>query len=50
MSVITNLPFMLLCTSAACIGVVVNGFMTFGPKYLEAQFSMTSANAANVFG
>ena len=50
MTVILSAPFLLLSGSAAATGVLVNGVVTFGPKYFESKFYISAALATQFFG
>lgn len=41
---------MALSISAALLGILVSGFSTFGAKFVESQFGVSSSEAANLFG
>jgi hypothetical protein len=60
-SFVSSLPSMLcsltcngmymFCTLAdAVVNLLIAGFQTFGPKYVETQFRLSSATAAALFG
>jgi len=48
--IVTNKAFVSLSLSAAVLGTIVSGFSTFGPKFVEEQFSRSASDAANIFG
>ncbi|XP_058143277.1 solute carrier organic anion transporter family member 4A1 [Dasypus novemcinctus] len=45
-----NPPFVLLCLAGATEATLVAGMSTFGPKFLESQFSLSASEAATLFG
>nr|XP_045012764.1 solute carrier organic anion transporter family member 4A1 isoform X2 [Jaculus jaculus] len=45
-----NPTFILLCLAGATEATLIAGMSTFGPKFLEAQFSLSSSEAATLFG
>ncbi|KAM4842644.1 solute carrier organic anion transporter family member 4A1 [Thomomys bottae] len=45
-----NPTFVLLCLAGATEATLIAGMSTFGPKFLEAQFSMSASEAATLFG
>ncbi|KAM5245927.1 solute carrier organic anion transporter family member 4A1 [Ctenodactylus gundi] len=45
-----NPTFILLCLAGATEAMLIAGMSTFGPKFLEAQFSLSSSEAATLFG
>ncbi|KAH9487884.1 Solute carrier organic anion transporter member 4A1 [Bulinus truncatus] len=47
---LTNIPFMFINLAAAADGVLVAGFSTFMPKFIEYQFSVSAATAALYVG
>ncbi|XP_064597041.1 solute carrier organic anion transporter family member 4A1-like [Liolophura sinensis] len=47
---VTNPTFMFLNLAAACEGILLSGFSTFTPKFIESQFSLTSGQAAQFVG
>ncbi|KAK3798827.1 hypothetical protein RRG08_007184 [Elysia crispata] len=47
---LTNVPFMLINLAAAADGVVVAGFSTFMPKFIEYQFGYPAGTAAFYVG
>ncbi|XP_076457171.1 solute carrier organic anion transporter family member 4A1-like [Babylonia areolata] len=47
---VTNPTFMFLNMAAATEGIIVSGFSTFAPKFVEFQFSLTSASSAQYIG
>lgn len=34
----------------ACLGLLVSGFVVFAPKFVESQFGITAAWAAQLIG
>ena len=49
-SLITNWTFLFTALYGACDAMLIDGFQTFGPKYLQQQFGLTSSMAGIVFG
>lgn len=49
-ALITNPTFMFLNLAAACEGLMVSGFSTFAPKFIEYQFGLSSGVAAMYVG
>lgn len=47
---LTNPTFMFLNLAAASEGIMVGGFSTFAPKFVEFQFGLTSATSAQYIG
>lgn len=47
---ICNPTFVLLSLAGATEGVLLTGFATFMPKFLENQFNMTASRAALIMG
>lgn len=47
---IVNPTFMFLNLAAACEGIMVSGFSTFAPKFIEYQFGLSSGVAAMYVG
>ncbi|XP_008841467.1 solute carrier organic anion transporter family member 4A1 isoform X2 [Nannospalax galili] len=45
-----NPTFILLCLAGATEASLIAGMSTFGPKFLEAQFSLSASEAATLFG
>ncbi|XP_058989012.1 solute carrier organic anion transporter family member 4A1 isoform X1 [Mustela lutreola] len=45
-----NPAFVLLCLAGATETTLVAGMSTFGPKFLESQFSLSASEAATLFG
>ncbi|KAF6089398.1 solute carrier organic anion transporter family member 4A1 [Phyllostomus discolor] len=45
-----NPTFVLLCLAGATEATLVASMSTFGPKFLESQFSLSSSKAATLFG
>lgn len=45
-SLLTNPTFVFLALAAAFEGLAVTGFSTYSPKFVEAQFRMTSSQAS----
>ncbi|KAF7648717.1 hypothetical protein LDENG_00152860 [Lucifuga dentata] len=45
-----NLPFLFLCLAGATEATLIAGMSTFGPKFLESQFSLSASEAAMWFG
>ncbi|XP_069892897.1 solute carrier organic anion transporter family member 4A1-like [Dipodomys merriami] len=45
-----NPTFVLLCLAGATEATLIAGMSTFGPKFLEAQFSLSASQAATLFG
>ncbi|XP_025326414.2 solute carrier organic anion transporter family member 4A1 isoform X3 [Canis lupus dingo] len=45
-----NPTFILLCLAGATEATLIAGMSTFGPKFLEAQFSLSASEAATLFG
>ena len=46
----TNWTFVFCVLSAVGDGLLVSGFATFGPKYVENQFSVSSTFGGIIFG
>lgn len=42
--------FLLLCLAGATEATLIAGMSTFGPKFLESQFSLSASEAATLFG
>ncbi|XP_069740213.1 solute carrier organic anion transporter family member 4A1 [Narcine bancroftii] len=45
-----NPAFVFLCLSGATEATLISGMSTFGPKFLESQFGMSSSQGATLFG
>ncbi|XP_048464370.1 solute carrier organic anion transporter family member 4A1 [Rhincodon typus] len=45
-----NPTFIFLCLSGATEATLIAGMSTFGPKFLESQFSLSASQAATLFG
>ncbi|KAJ8016509.1 hypothetical protein DPEC_G00007970 [Dallia pectoralis] len=45
-----NPPFLCLCLAGATEATLIAGMSTFGPKFLESQFSLSASEAATWFG
>ncbi|NIG61083.1 solute carrier organic anion transporter family member 4A1 [Pontoporia blainvillei] len=45
-----NPTFILLCLAGATEATLITGMSTFGPKFLESQFSLSASEAATLFG
>lgn len=45
-----NPTFVLLCLAGATEATLITGMSTFGPKFLESQFSLSASEAATLFG
>nr|XP_033770634.1 solute carrier organic anion transporter family member 4A1 [Geotrypetes seraphini] len=45
-----NRPFIFLCLAGATEATLIAGMSTFGPKFLESQFSLSASEAATLFG
>ncbi|XP_076973319.1 solute carrier organic anion transporter family member 4A1 isoform X1 [Tamandua tetradactyla] len=45
-----NPPFVLLCLAGATEATLIASMSTFGPKFLESQFSLSASEAATLFG
>ncbi|XP_041654609.1 solute carrier organic anion transporter family member 4A1 isoform X2 [Cheilinus undulatus] len=45
-----NPTFLFLCLSGATDATLIAGMATFGPKFLESQFSLSASEAATWFG
>ncbi|XP_027989287.2 solute carrier organic anion transporter family member 4A1 isoform X4 [Eptesicus fuscus] len=45
-----NPVFILLCLAGATEATLIAGMSTFGPKFLESQFSLSASEAATLFG
>ncbi|XP_003421844.3 solute carrier organic anion transporter family member 4A1 isoform X2 [Loxodonta africana] len=45
-----NPTFILLCLAGAMEAMLIAGMSTFGPKFLESQFSLSASEAATLFG
>uniref|UniRef100_Q8K078-2 Isoform 2 of Solute carrier organic anion transporter family member 4A1 n=1 Tax=Mus musculus TaxID=10090 RepID=Q8K078-2 len=45
-----NPTFILLCLAGATEATLIAGMSTFGPKFFEAQFSLSASEAATLFG
>lgn len=48
--VFTNWSFLSLVLYLCCDVAIMVGFSTFGPKFIEVMFGLTSANAGMLFG
>lgn len=46
----SNPTFMSLSLAGACEGLLVSGFIVFAPKFVESQFSISAAWAAQLIG
>lgn len=49
-NLIKNLPFLFMSIGVITEWFLLTSFATFGPKYLETQFSMTASDAALLAG
>jgi len=49
-SLVTNWTFLFTALYGTCDAMLIDGFQTFGPKYLQQQFALTSSMAGIVFG
>jgi organic anion transporter 5A len=49
-NLVSNQVFLLVTLSASCEFTIITAFMTFIPKYLEAQFSIAASTAAILCG
>ncbi|XP_006873453.1 PREDICTED: solute carrier organic anion transporter family member 4A1 [Chrysochloris asiatica] len=47
---VKNPTFILLCLAGATEATLIAGMSTFGPKFLESQFSLSASEAATLFG
>uniref|UniRef100_A0A3B3UU78 Solute carrier organic anion transporter family member n=1 Tax=Poecilia latipinna TaxID=48699 RepID=A0A3B3UU78_9TELE len=45
-----NPTFLFLCLAGATEATLIAGMSTFGPKFLESQFSLSASEAATLFG
>ncbi|XP_068118988.1 solute carrier organic anion transporter family member 4A1 [Hyperolius riggenbachi] len=45
-----NPTFIFLCLAGATEATLITGVSTFGPKFLESQFSLSASDAATLFG
>lgn len=45
-----NPTFIFLCLAGATEATLIAGMSTFGPKFLESQFSLSASEAATFFG
>lgn len=45
-----NPTFIFLCLAGATEATLITGVSTFGPKFLESQFSLSASEAATFFG
>ncbi|XP_043946340.1 solute carrier organic anion transporter family member 4A1 isoform X2 [Protopterus annectens] len=45
-----NPTFVFLCLSGATEAMLIAGMSTFGPKFMESQFSLSASEAATLFG
>ncbi|KAM8945750.1 solute carrier organic anion transporter family member 4A1 [Pelodytes ibericus] len=45
-----NPTFIFLCLAGATEATLITGMSTFGPKFLESQFSLSASEAATFFG
>uniref|UniRef100_A0A8C8RBG4 Solute carrier organic anion transporter family member n=1 Tax=Pelusios castaneus TaxID=367368 RepID=A0A8C8RBG4_9SAUR len=45
-----NPTFIFLCLAGATEATLIAGMSTFGPKFLESQFSLSTSEAATLFG
>uniref|UniRef100_A0A8D0LAB8 Solute carrier organic anion transporter family member n=1 Tax=Sphenodon punctatus TaxID=8508 RepID=A0A8D0LAB8_SPHPU len=45
-----NPAFIFLCLAGATEATLIAGMSTFGPKFLESQFSLSASEAATLFG
>ncbi|XP_043971837.1 solute carrier organic anion transporter family member 4A1 [Gambusia affinis] len=45
-----NPTFLFLCLAGATDATLIAGMSTFGPKFLESQFSLSASEAATLFG
>uniref|UniRef100_A0A803KIP0 Solute carrier organic anion transporter family member n=1 Tax=Xenopus tropicalis TaxID=8364 RepID=A0A803KIP0_XENTR len=45
-----NPTFVFLCLAGATEATLITGMSTFGPKFLESQFSLSASQAATCFG
>ncbi|OCT62430.1 solute carrier organic anion transporter family member 4A1 [Xenopus laevis] len=45
-----NPTFVFLCLAGATEATLITGMSTFGPKFLESQFSLSASQAATFFG
>ncbi|XP_030068374.1 solute carrier organic anion transporter family member 4A1 isoform X2 [Microcaecilia unicolor] len=50
MLLLKNPPFIFLCLAGATEATLIAGMSTFGPKFLESQFSLSASQAATLFG
>lgn len=46
----SNPTFMFLNLAAACEGILLSGFATFAPKFIESQFSLSASESAVYVG
>ena len=47
---LTNPTYVMVTLFVCCDIFIIAGFATFGPKYVENQFSLTAAQAGGLFG
>lgn len=48
--VLMNPVYMMLTLFTCCDSLIIAGFTSFGPKYLENQFSLPASRAGPLFG
>jgi len=49
-SLVTNGPYMFSMLYTTFDSIIVNGFVAFGVKYAQQQFTLTAAMASIIFG
>jgi len=49
-SLVTNGPYMFSVLYGTFDAIIVNGFVAFGAKYFQQQFTLTAAMASIIFG
>jgi len=49
-SLVTNAPYVFIVLYGTFDAIIINGFVAFGVKYLQQQFSLTASKAGILFG
>jgi len=49
-SLVTNVPYVLVVLYGTFDALITNGFVAFGPKYVQQQFGLSATLAGIVFG
>jgi len=49
-SLVTNGPYMFTVLYGTFDAIIVNGFVAFGPKFLQQEFGLTASMAGIIFG